>query len=61
MPQSPIASITPIAVDTYRISVAVPDMMPGGFSFNQYLVVDEMPLLYRANTLQMDVVAGLRV
>jgi flavorubredoxin len=26
--------------------VALPDALPGGFSFNQYLVVDEMPLLF---------------
>ena len=40
------ASIDPIADDTYRINIAMPDMIPGGFSFNQYLVVDEMPLLF---------------
>jgi flavorubredoxin len=45
--QAPQASIAPIAPDTYRISVAMPpDMIPGGFSFNQYLVVDEKPLLF---------------
>ena len=43
---APIASIHPIAADTYRINIALPDLMPGGFSFNQYLVVDEMPLLF---------------
>ena len=41
-----IASIDLIAEDTYRINIAMPDMIPGGFSFNQYLVVDEMPLLF---------------
>jgi flavorubredoxin len=46
MNQTPIASINKIAADTYRISIALPDMMPGGFSFNQYLVVDEKPLLF---------------
>jgi flavorubredoxin len=40
------ASIDPIAPDTYRINVALPDAMPGGFSFNQYLVVDDNPLLF---------------
>lgn len=31
----------------YRISTPVPpEVLPGGFSFNQYLVVDESPLLY---------------
>ena len=42
----PIASIDKITEDTYRINTAMPDMIPGGFSFNQYLVVDEMPLLF---------------
>jgi flavorubredoxin len=46
MSATPIASINKIAEDTYRISIALPEMMPGGFSFNQYLVVDEMPLLF---------------
>jgi flavorubredoxin len=46
MSTTPIASINKIADDTYRISIALPEMMPGGFSFNQYLVVDEMPLLF---------------
>lgn len=46
MSQAPRASINKITADTYRISIALPDMMPGGFSFNQYLVVDEMPLLF---------------
>lgn len=40
------ASIDLIADDTYRINIAMPDMIPGGFSFNQYLVLDEMPLLF---------------
>lgn len=43
---SPIASIDKITEDTYRINIGMPDMIPGGFSFNQYLVVDEMPLLF---------------
>jgi flavorubredoxin len=43
---SPIASIDKITEDTYRINIGLPDMIPGGFSFNQYLVVDEMPLLF---------------
>lgn len=31
----------------YRISTPVPiDQVPGGFSFNRYLVVDEVPLLF---------------
>jgi flavorubredoxin len=42
----PSTSIHQIAPDTYRINTALPDAMPGGFSFNQYLVVDEKPLLF---------------
>jgi flavorubredoxin len=40
------ASIREIAPDTYRINVPLPDALPGGFSFNQYLLVDEKPLLF---------------
>lgn len=44
---TPSASIHPIVPDTYRISVAMPpEIIPGGFSFNQYLVVDDKPLLF---------------
>jgi flavorubredoxin len=44
---APQASIHPVAPDTWRISVAMPaGIIPGGFSFNQYLVVDERPLLF---------------
>jgi flavorubredoxin len=46
MKSSAVASINEIAPDTYRVSVALPDALPGGFSFNQYLVVDEMPLIF---------------
>jgi flavorubredoxin len=41
------ASIQPIGPDIWRISVPVPpSQFPGGFSFNQYLLVDERPLLF---------------
>jgi flavorubredoxin len=44
---APHASIHRIAPDTWRVSVAMPpSLFPGGFSFNQYLVVDERPLLF---------------
>lgn len=45
----PKGSIHRIASDTWRISIALPPELipiPGGFSFNQYLVVDERPLLF---------------
>lgn len=43
----PLASITEIAPNLHRISVAMPpECIPGGFSFNQYLLVDQKPLLF---------------
>ena len=43
----PQASIHEIGPDTFRISVALPPaIFPGGFTFNQYLVVDDKPLLF---------------
>jgi flavorubredoxin len=39
--------IDAIGESLYRISTAVPpDAVPGGFTFNQYLLVDESPLLF---------------
>ncbi len=39
--------IDEIAAGIYRISTPVPpEAMPGGFTFNQYLIVDDAPLLY---------------
>jgi flavorubredoxin len=41
------AFIDEIARDIYRINVAMPVCtVPGGFSFNQYLVLDDEPLLF---------------
>lgn len=40
-----------IAANVFRISVPVPpSAMPGGFTFNQFLVVDESPLLFHTGT-----------
>ncbi|MBX9607456.1 MAG: MBL fold metallo-hydrolase [Gammaproteobacteria bacterium] len=40
-------SITEIAADIFRISTPVPPArLPGGFTFNQYLVKAEQPLLF---------------
>jgi len=51
---APQASIHPIAPDTYRISVAMPpELFPGGFSFNQYLVVDDKPFLFHTGPKKM--------
>ncbi|MDJ0717166.1 MAG: MBL fold metallo-hydrolase [Prochloraceae cyanobacterium] len=39
--------IDEIAEDIYRIHTPIsPNRFPGGFSFNQYLIVDEEPLLF---------------
>ena len=39
--------IDEITTGIYRISTPVPpEVMPGGFTFNQYLIKDEAPLLY---------------
>jgi flavorubredoxin len=35
-----------IAPDVFRLSTLVPDVAPGGFSFNQFLVRDEQPFLF---------------
>jgi flavorubredoxin len=47
-------SIDEIATGIYRISTPVPpSAIPGGFTFNQYLVVDDRPLLYHTGPLKM--------
>ena len=44
---APLASVIEVAPDLYRISIAMPpEFIPGGFSFNQYLLLDEQPLLF---------------
>src|SRR3546814_10555680 len=41
------ARIDEIADSIYRISIPVPpSAVPGGFSFNQYLILDDEPLLF---------------
>jgi len=43
-----------IADGIYRISTPVPpEMIPGGFTFNQYLIVDEAPLLHHTGLLKL--------
>jgi len=45
--QQDITRIDEIANGIYRVSTLVPPaLMPGGFTFNQYLIVDDAPLLY---------------
>jgi len=46
--------IDEIADGIYRISTPVPpSVIPGGFSFNQYLVVDDAPLLHHTGLSRM--------
>ncbi|NNF06152.1 MAG: MBL fold metallo-hydrolase [Candidatus Eisenbacteria bacterium] len=46
--------IDEIAKSIYRISTPVPpEAIPGGFTFNQYLVVDDSPLLYHSGPRKM--------
>ena len=48
------STIDEIAPDIYRISIPVPpSFLPGGFSFNQYLVDDDAPLLYHTGPRKM--------
>jgi flavorubredoxin len=44
--------VSDVADGIYRISTPV-DVVPGGFSFNQYLVVDEEPLLFHTGPRRM--------
>ena len=46
--------INEIANGIYRISTAVPpSVIPGGFTFNQYLIADDSPLLYHTGPRKM--------
>jgi flavorubredoxin len=46
-PQYPATTIDEIGDGIYRIHTALPpEFLPGGFSFNQYLIVDDAPLLF---------------
>ena len=58
----PSASITEIAPDLHRISVAMPpEFIPGGFSFNQYLLVDELPLLFHTGPRKLFPVVSAQI
>lgn len=45
MTSQPATNVNEIASGLYRISTAL-DVVPGGFTFNQYLIVDDEPLLF---------------
>lgn len=47
MAPSPPARVDEIADGIHRISIAIPpEVMPGGFTFNQFLIADDEPLLF---------------
>src|SRR5512139_3255483 len=47
-------TVSEISAGIYRISTAIPpSAMPGGFTFNQFLVVDEAPLLFHTGSRRM--------
>jgi flavorubredoxin len=47
-------NVEEIADGIYRISMPVaPSVIPGGFTFNQYLIVDEAPLLFHTGLRKM--------
>ena len=45
--------IDEIADGIFRLSTCVPDAAPGGFTFNQFLIADEQPLLFHTGPRQM--------
>src|ERR1700730_8249299 len=47
-------NINEIADGIYRINTPLPpSVVPGGFSFNQYLIVDEAPMLFHTGLRKM--------
>src|SRR6266851_1252325 len=47
-------NVNEIAEGIYRISTPVsPDLIPGGFTFNHYLIVDDGPLLFETGLRRM--------
>jgi flavorubredoxin len=47
------ARVDQISDRIYRISTCIPDVAPGGFTFNQFLVDAEEPLLYHTGMRQL--------
>jgi flavorubredoxin len=47
-------NVNEIAEGIYRISTPVgPEVIPGGFTFNQYLIVDDQPLIFHTGLRKM--------
>lgn len=49
-PEPMIPVVDEIADDIYRISTWIPDVSPEGFTFNQFLVLGDEPLLFHTGT-----------
>ena len=50
---APHANVDQIADAIYRISTFVPEIGPTGFTFNQFLIDAEEPLLYHTGMRQL--------
>ncbi|MHB1488177.1 MAG: oxygen-binding di-iron domain-containing protein [Acidimicrobiales bacterium] len=48
-----MTTIDEVAPDIYRLSTLVPDIGPTGFTFNQFLLVDDEPLLFHTGHRSM--------
>ena len=46
-------NIHEIADGVYRLSTVVPEAAPGGFTFNQYLITGDEPVLFHTGARQM--------
>ena len=46
-------SIDEIAPDIFRLSTLIPEVAPGGFSVNQFLIRDEQPFLFHTGMRQL--------
>lgn len=54
MSSAPSSRVDLIAEGIHRISIAVPpELVPGGFTFNQFLIEDEEPLLFHTGPRAM--------
>jgi len=59
---SPETRVDEIADGIYRISTAMPpELVPGGFTFNQFLIADDEPLLYHTGLRKLFPAVSLAV
>ena len=55
-----VPQVDEIADDIFRISTLIPDVTPHGFTFNQFLVRAEQPLLFHTGARQLIPMESLR-